>query len=384
MKQIVLHIRNNGKGTDITFPCEEFILNRSLEKIGITDAIPGKRYAAEVVEPEEFVVLENQTVDLDEVNYLAKLMDGEDATERKTLFAVAACEGYDTPKELINLHFNLGCYMLIQPTDNAEVIGRRYMHLKKPEMTWTEMLDTDFEKIGKELLDSGKGIQTAYGTLIRNEGVEEKEYYDGQVFPEYRYKGDELLSVSAEYKGKKEYLYLPAEPMSIIKALHRLGAEKAEDCSYRVEDFNADSREWRERFERMLQSENIYEINAAAEKINVADMHFEKLEGIVRYAGDDSAKVIAKLAEHIDDFEFVDRATDYEDVGQYAVDVTFGAEIPAELEGFIDLKGVGEHMEEEYAGKFVEGGFVYINSHTTLEELLGIPSENGICEQQKM
>ena len=107
MKQIVLHIRNNGKGTDITFPCEEFILNRSLEKIGITDAIPEKRYAAEVVEPEEFVVLENQTVDLDEVNYLAKLMDGEDATERKTLFAVAACEGYDTPKELINLHFNI-------------------------------------------------------------------------------------------------------------------------------------------------------------------------------------------------------------------------------------------------------------------------------------
>ena len=244
MKQIVLHIRNNGKGTDITFPCEEFILNRSLEKIGITDAIPGKRYAAEVAEPEEFVVLENQAVDLDEVNYLAKLMDGEDATERKTLFAVATCEGYDTPKELINLHFNLGCYMLIQPTDNAEVIGRRYMHLKKPEMTWTEMLDTDFEKIGKELLDSEKGKQTAYGTIIRNEGVEEKEYYDGQVFPEYSYKGDDLLSVSAEYKGKKEYLYLPAEPMSIIKALHRLGAEKPEDCSYRVEDFNADSRVW--------------------------------------------------------------------------------------------------------------------------------------------
>ena len=41
--------------------------------------------------------------------------------------------------------------------------------------------------------------------------------------------------------------------------------------------------------------------------------------------------------------------------------MTFGAEIPAELEDFIDLKGVGEHMEEEYAGKFVEGGFVYNN-----------------------
>ena len=109
MKQIILHIQNGGKGTDIIFPCEEYMLSKSLKKIGIGDAVFGNRYAAEVVEPKEFVVLENHPLDLDEVNYLAKLMDREDATEKKTLFAVAAYEGYDTPKELINLHFNLGC-----------------------------------------------------------------------------------------------------------------------------------------------------------------------------------------------------------------------------------------------------------------------------------
>lgn len=27
MKQIILHIRNGGKGTDIIFPCEEYIRN---------------------------------------------------------------------------------------------------------------------------------------------------------------------------------------------------------------------------------------------------------------------------------------------------------------------------------------------------------------------
>ena len=80
-----------------------------------------------------------------------------------------------------------------------------------------------------------------------------------------------MLCVEAEYKGKREYLYLPDEPMSIIKALHRLGAEKPEDCSYRVEDFNVDSREWRERFEGMLQSDNIFDVNAIAEKYNNAE-----------------------------------------------------------------------------------------------------------------
>ena len=347
------------------------MLSKSLKKIGIGDAVFGNRYAAEVVETKEFVVLENHPLDLDEVNYLAKLMDREDATEKKTLFAVAAYEGYDTPKELINLHFNLGCYTLIQPTDNTEVIGRRYMYSKKPGMTWTEMENTDFEKIGKELLDSGKGIQTAYGTLIRNEDVEEKEYYDGQVFPEYHYKGEGLLSVSAEYKDKREYLYLPAEPEAITKALHRLGAENPEDCTYHMHRFySVEGLEWMGRFEEMLQRENIFEVNSVAEKLNDWDMDLNKLDGIVRYAGDDSVKTILKLAEYLDEFEFVERAENYEDVGQYAVDITFGSGIPDELEEHIDLNSVGRHMEEEYEGRFVKGGFVYNNKKRCIEEVL--------------
>ncbi len=384
MKQIVLNIRNKQGNTDIAFPCTEEELHEALKRLGKENSPGVKGYVSEVVEPEGFVCLENQELDLDEINYLAKLMDSEDETEKTALFTIAAYEGYETPKELINLHFNLGCYTLMQETDDMAVVGRRYLYSVKPCMTLDEAENNDYEKAGKELLDSGKGIKTDNGLLFRNEGIEEKEYYDGQVLPYYSYTGEELLSVEVGYNDKKEYLYLPAEPMAIRKALHRLGAEKAEDCSYRVEDFNADGREWRERFERMLQSESIFDINAAAEKINVADMDFDKLEGMVKYAGDDSAKMIAKLAEYIDDFEYIEGAADYTEVGQYAVDITFGADIPSELEEYIDLYGVGRHMEEEYAGKFVEGGFVYINSHMTLEELLGIPPESEMCEQQKM
>lgn len=384
MKQIVLNIRNKQENTDIAFPCTEEELNKALKRLGKENAQGVKGYVSEVAEPEGFVCLENQELDLDEVNYLAKLMESEDETEKIALFTIAAYEGYETPKELINLHFNLGCYTLMQETDDMVAVGRRYMYSVKPCMTLDEAEKADFEKAGKELLASGKGIKTNNGLLFRNEGIEEKEYYDGQVFPYYSYTGEELLSVEVGYNDKKEYLYLPAEPMAIRKALHRLGAEKAEDCSYRVEDFNADSREWRERFEKMLQSENIFDINTAAEKINVADMDFDKLEGIVKYAGDDSAKTIAKLAEYIDDFEYIVGAADYSEVGQYAADITFRADIPSELKEYIDLYGIGRLMEEEYAGKFVEDGFVYINSHTTLEELLGIPPENKMSEQQKM
>ena len=80
-----------------------------------------------------------------------------------------------------------------------------------------------------------------------------------------------MLCVEAEYQGKREYLYLPDEPMSITKALHRLGAEKPENCTYQVEDFNADSKELRELFEKLLQSEDIFDVNAVAEKYNNAE-----------------------------------------------------------------------------------------------------------------
>ena len=153
MKQIILHIRNNGIGVDIEFPCTEEQLSKSLNSIGIADPALGKRYTTEVVEPEELVLMENQAVDLDEVNYLAKLMDSEDATERKTLFTVVAYEGYDTPKELINLHFNLDCYTLIQPTDDMAAVGRRYLYSVKPCMTLDEAEKADFEKSGKEVYE---------------------------------------------------------------------------------------------------------------------------------------------------------------------------------------------------------------------------------------
>ena len=93
MKQIVLNIQNGKRNTDIAFPCTEDELGKALASIGLVNSPSPKAYVTEVVEPDALCLLESKVVDLDEVNYLAKLMDSEDATERKTLFAVVAYEG---------------------------------------------------------------------------------------------------------------------------------------------------------------------------------------------------------------------------------------------------------------------------------------------------
>ena len=370
VNKIILNIRNGDGKTDIEFPCTETEMSEILEKIDIPDLNAPKVFVSEVVEPSGLSMLESKTLNLDEVNYLAKLLDSLMQDERDKVYSVANYEGYDTPKELINLHFNLGCYTLVQPTDDAEAVGRRYMYSMKPCMTMTEAANTDFEKIGKDLLVLKKGIQTDYGTVFRNEEVEGQEIYDGQVFPCYHYTGEELLCIEAEYKDKKEYLYLPDESMSITKALNRLGAEKPEDCAYQVEDFNADSKEWRARFERMVQSENIFDVNAVVKKINDADMELDKLEGVVKYTGDDSAKVIAKLAEHINNFTYISEVGSYKELGRRVVQNFLLDDLPKEFEKCIDYEACGEIFANKFKGKFLNGGFVYMSEGKSLEDIL--------------
>lgn len=190
------------------------------------------------------------------------------------------------------------------------------------------------------------------------------------MFPCYHYTGEELLCIEAEYKDKKEYLYLPDKPMSITKALHRLGAEKPEDCTYQVEDFNVDSKEWRERFERMVQSENIFDVNAVVKKINDADMELDKLEGVVKYTGDDSAKVIAKLAEHINNFTYISEVGSYGELGKHVIQNYLLDDLPKRFEECIDYETCGEIFADEVKGKFLNGGFVYMSEGKSLEDIL--------------
>ena len=179
-----------------------------------------------------------------------------------------------------------------------------------------------------------------------------------------------MLCIEAEYKDKKEYLYLPDKPMSITKALHRLGAEKPEDCTYQVEDFNVDSKEWRERFERMVQSENIFDVNAVVKKINDADMELDKLEGVVKYTGDDSAKVIAKLAEHINNFTYISEVGSYGELGKHVIQNYLLDDLPKRFEECIDYETCGEIFADEVKGKFLNGGFVYMSEGKSLEDIL--------------
>ena len=73
---IKVKIQNGKHCTDIIFPCNEQLLSRALCGIGMDGDQPAPAPLIAKIKPKELFMLENTMVNLDELNYLAKRMDG--------------------------------------------------------------------------------------------------------------------------------------------------------------------------------------------------------------------------------------------------------------------------------------------------------------------
>lgn len=357
------------------FPCTELNLNSVFELLRVPEN-KLEHLVQEVSEPTALKCLENKTVNLDELNYLAKRMESFTKEETDKFFAVVAQENYESLKDMINLTFNMHCYTLIQDMRNMEAIGKNHYLTTHGGIGWTEAEKIDFKEIGKNLLVSNDGRITEYGILYRNSEMELQEVYDGQVFPQYSYTGEELLCVEVGYGVKQEYLYLPDAPTAITKAVTRLGAQSADCCTYKLDSFNADSDVWVKRFEAYLGENDINDVNALAEALNSANIDLEKLDAVIKYTelqsqqSTESIEMIIKLARHINDFIYLPDVSDYKQAAEEYIFNSEDMHISLELTDYFDFRGYGKNLCESNSGKFIDGNFVCMAERKTLEEIL--------------
>ena len=366
---IKLKIKYGNESTDICFPCKETEMSAALERIHAEDVTPPELYVAEVVFPEELGFLQDRFVNLDEVNFLGKRMDGFFGDEEYQFYEAMKSEGFDTLPDLINLSFNLDRYPLIRDISDMGKIGREYLLTVKGCLPADDEDDPKYAEFGREMIQSGKGVFTEHGLLFVNENTPFQKLYDGQVFPPYVYDSDVLCIARAEYNGKSEYLYLPCEEKAIDKALARLGAAP-ENAKITLEDFSVNNPKWFERFKQIAADEGVYELNGLANAINSADTDLKKLWLVAEYAETEDAGQFVRLAENIGCFKVIEDVSDYEDVGRYIVDNNDCYALHPELEDYFDFSGFGEHIAEEYGGKFVGGNFIYNDTDTSLLDIL--------------
>ena len=365
---IKLKIKYGNESTDICFPCKETDMSAALERIHAENVTPLELYVAEVIFPGELNFIQDRFVNLDEVNFLGKRMDSFFGDEEYQFYEAMKAEGFDTLPDLINLSFNLNRYPLIRDISDMGKIGREYLLTVKGCLPADDEDDPKYAEFGRELIQFGKGVFTEHGLLFVNENTPFQKLYDGQVYPPYVYDSDVLCIARADYNGESEYLYLPCEEKAIDKALARLGAAP-ENAKITLEDFSVNNPKWFERFKQIAADEGVYELNGLANAINSADTDLKKLWLVAEYAEVEEAGQLARLAENIGCFKIIEDVNDYEDVGRYIVDNNDCYALHPELEDYFDFNGFGEHIAEEYGGKFV-GGFIYNDTDTSLLDIL--------------
>lgn len=371
---IRIRAKRNDRQIDISFPIDESDLLAKMTELYAADSIPAQAFVTEVYEPVELSRIANQDIDLDELNYLAKRINSFSKKEMDQFLTAQHHLSCDL-KKLINLTFNLNKFTLIQDISSMGAVGKAYLLNERGCLPSYNDNETNYAVIGRELIESGRGIFTERGLLFIDDKPME-EVYDGQVFPAYDYSGASLVSAEIEYNGKVETVYLPDEDIAITKALKRLGAKPDSDYVIGLDNRQISMDAWMDKIQSTVNTEGIFAANELLRVLDSECMEWDKLLAVMEYVGTERPSDIAILADCINRFEFISGAETEEDVAHYFIDNYDQYYLNINLEEFFNYAEFGEHIADEYDGKFVDGGFVCSSDGNGLDDIFELLEDN--------
>ena len=313
------------------------------------------------------------TVNLDELDYLAKRLASFDVGEAAQFQAMAHKLELFELKDLINLTFCCQQATVITDFTNLEAIGRdHYMNLYGGCASTQELEDLDGAETARLLIDSGAGEVTPYGVVYDN-GMKLEQYYDGQHFPAYLYEPC-MLMIGLTFRLEPEdtknitWLYLPAAKAQLERAMVRSGITDPADMRFRFsESMFPDEVDAALDF----RYENIYELNDLALAVSKLSAEAQKkLGAVVEMAEPEYASQICRLAENLDQFEFAPGAHTPAEYGRFMIQESGHFEYDENLEGFYDYEKFGLQRMEQESGMFTDRGYVSYHGTMSLEELM--------------
>ena len=185
--------------------------------------------------------LEGKSVNIDELDYLAKRLDSFCCALEGAQFQGAAVSyDYSDMTDLINLTFSCQQITVITDFSDLEQVGREhYMVLNGGCASKEELDNLDGYETALLLIDEGDGVVTPYGVVYDN-GMCLSQVYDGRHFPQYFYEPPLLTLTLQESKGAPQtWLYLPAPDLQIKRSLVRAGIVDPADMelSFQASEF---------------------------------------------------------------------------------------------------------------------------------------------------
>ena len=345
-----------------------------LEALEIGDAVKADCKVEEV--DSFFSVLkrtEMLTVNVEELNYLAKRLESFDTGEAAQFQAMAHKLELFELKDLINLTFCCQQATVITDFSDLAAVGRdHYMNLHGGSASVDELNALDDKGTARQLIESGSGTVTPYGVVYDN-GMKLEQVYDGRFFPCYYYKPN-VITVAVTSKAEPEdtkhitWLYLPMVQEEIDRALLRGGITDLTDVRLRLEDSQLPNE-----VDVLLdmEHENLSDLNAlaqAADAIPSDDM--KKLGAAVMLAEPKSAAQIKNLAESLDLFDFAPGAHTPQEYGKYMIQQSGRFEYDENLDAFYDYEKYGTERMNVEDGMFTDRGYIAYKGYTSMEEVM--------------
>ena len=344
-----------------------------LEALEIGDAV--KADCKVVAVDSFFSVLkraEMLTVNVEELNYLAKRLDSFDTGEAAQFQAMAHKLELFELKDLINLTFCCQQATVITDFSDLTAIGRdHYMNLHGGSASVDELNKLDGEETARRLIENG-GTITPYGVVYDN-GMKLEQIYDGRFFPCYYYKPN-VITVAVTSKAEPEdtehitWLYLPMEQEEIERALLRGGITDPSEIRLSLEDSQLPNEA-----DVLLDMEyetipDLNELAEATDGLSKADM--EKLGAVVMLAEPKSAAQIKNLAESLDLFDLAPGAHTPEGYGKYMIQQSGRFDYDENLDAFYDYEKYGTERMNAEDGMFTDRGYIAYKGYTSMEEVM--------------
>ena len=390
-----IRAKNGGQTVDITLPATDMDMQYCMKCIGIEDIVPVCCISEVWDEPSYFGFLKDQTVSMDELNFLARRLDGMTEYEKRVVGVYSSETGIREMKQLINLTYSLqGLSLLTDLTDGNRVGLRLYLdrHLAISEEEKSKM---DFNAYAQKIFSEGKCKFLPHGILV-DQGFQMEEVYNGKTFPEYIDRPDETVSVlSLENEaGDKEYLYLPTDISAMDKVKKRLNiAAFAEGIVNGIENIRLP--------ESILPSpedmcmslqgdvQKLTLFNEMCQTVSCFDeAKMDRLAMAAGFVGTSEFTDITYIAKHLDEFEIHPQIHTDKEYGEFLVKEAGMFEVDELLLPHIDYAGVARDKRQATMADsgFIPEGFVgtqraireyqeYQGEFADLLEKNGIPCE---------
>ena len=313
------------------------------------------------------------TVNVEELNYLAKRLDSFDTGEAAQFQAMAHKLELFQLKDLINLTFCCQQATVITDFSDLDAVGHdHYMNLHGGSASVDELNKLDGEETARRLIENGGGTITPYGVVYDN-GMKLEQVYDGRFFPCYYYEPN-TITVAVTSKAEPEdtkhitWLFLPMVQEEIDRALQRAGITDPADVRLRMEDTQLP-----DEVDVLLdmEQESLADLNAlaqAADALSTDDM--EKLGAVVMLAEPKSAAQIKNLAESLDLFDFAPSAHTPQEYGKYMIQQSSRFEYDENLDAFYDYEKYGTERMNAEDGMFTDRGYIAYKGYYSKEEVM--------------